>query len=81
MIVVGIPTCIISLEFVLNFKLCQHYDEDLDMTVGGMTVCEAITYVFTCGDSYTDHNNFTIDNYVFKEIVIEEDPAMDEIVQ
>ena len=51
MIVVGIPTCIMTTEFVLNFKMCQYYDEEKDAMLGGMTICEAITWVFTCGKS------------------------------
>ena len=51
MIVVGIPTCIMTLEFVLNFKFCQQYDEEKDAMLGGMTICEAFTWIMTCGKS------------------------------
>lgn len=51
MIVVGIPTCIMTTEFVLNFKMCQYYDEEKDAMLGGMTILEAITWIFTCGKS------------------------------
>ena len=51
MIVVGIPTCIMTTEFVLNFKMCQYYDEEKDAMLGGMTILEAITWMFTCGKS------------------------------
>ena len=51
MIVAGIPTCIMTTEFVLNFKMCQYYDEEKDAMLGGMTVLEAITWIFTCGKS------------------------------
>ena len=40
MIVAGIPTCIMTTEFVLNFKMCQYYDEEKDAMLGGMTVLE-----------------------------------------
>ena len=49
MIVVGIPTCIGTVGFVLNYKFCQHYDEEQDVNVGGLTICECITACFTCG--------------------------------
>lgn len=29
-IVAGIPTCILSVEFMLNFKFCTKYDEEKD---------------------------------------------------
>jgi hypothetical protein len=51
MIVLGIPTCILTVEFVLNFKFCQKYNEEVDAMMGGMTICEAITYIVTCGKS------------------------------
>lgn len=49
MIVVGIPTCIGTVGFVLNYKFCQHYDEEQDVNVGGYTICECITACLTCG--------------------------------
>ena len=49
MIVVGIPTCIATVGFILNYKFCQHYDEEMDSDVGGLTICECITWCFTCG--------------------------------
>lgn len=52
MIVVGIPTCILTLEFCLNFKFCQTIDEEHDCKKGGMTICEAITYALTCGQAF-----------------------------
>lgn len=53
MIVLGIPTCIGTLEFVLNYKFCRKIDEERDAMIGGMTICEAITYALTCGKSET----------------------------
>ena len=49
MIVVGFPTCIASVGFVLNYKFCMKYDEGTDAMVGGLTVCESITWLMTCG--------------------------------
>lgn len=49
MIVAGIPTCIGTVGFILNYKFCQHYDEEQDANIGGYTICECITYVLTCG--------------------------------
>lgn len=51
MIVVGIPTCIMTVEFILNYKFCQKKDEQKEAVLGGMTICEAITWVCTCGKS------------------------------
>lgn len=48
-IVAGFPTCISTCEFILTYKFCQTYDEENDITVGGMTVLECITWMFTCG--------------------------------
>jgi len=42
-IVVGIPTCIKSMEFLLMFKFCRKFDEDENAYVGGVTICEALT--------------------------------------
>ena len=38
-----------------------------------MTICEAITYVLTCGKAFEEKNKMALDNYEFKEIVIEDD--------
>lgn len=46
-IVVGIPTCIKSMEFLLMFKFCTKFDEDENAYVGGVTICEALTNLFT----------------------------------
>ena len=51
MIVLGIPTCIGTIEFMLNYKFCRTEDEELDALIGGMTICEAFTYALTCGKS------------------------------
>ena len=51
MIYVGIPSCIISVEFTLTYKFCRKFDEDLGVYLDGMTICETITYVYTCGKS------------------------------
>lgn len=49
MIVAGIPTCIMSIGFILDYKFCREYDEETDADVGGLTICELITACFTCG--------------------------------
>lgn len=51
MIVAGIPTCIITVEFVINYKFCTKFDEQKEAVLGGMTICEAITFVLTLGKS------------------------------
>jgi hypothetical protein len=51
LIVAGIPTCILTVEFILNFKFCSQYDEEAETILGGMTILEAITYTLTCGES------------------------------
>lgn len=65
MIVVGIPTCIGIFEFFLNFKFCKHYDEEADAQVGGMTFCECLTYIFTCGKSM-QIKEIVEDEYILK---------------
>lgn len=51
MISFGIPTCFLSAEVILNFKMLREYNEDADAYVGGYTLLEMITYCFTCGKS------------------------------
>jgi len=46
-IVVGIPTCIKSMEFILMYKFCRYLDEDEGAYVGGTTICEALTRLFS----------------------------------
>jgi hypothetical protein len=46
-IVVGIPTCIKSMEFLLMYKFCRKFDEDENAYVGGVTICEALTNLFS----------------------------------
>lgn len=46
-IVVGIPTCIRSMEIVLMYKFCRRFDEDENAYVGGVTICEALTNLFS----------------------------------
>lgn len=48
-IVAGFPTCISIVEFVLTYKFCQTYDEENDINIGGMTILECISWMFTCG--------------------------------
>lgn len=42
MIVIGIPTAIRTMEFLLMFKFCRKFDEDENAYVGGTTVCEGL---------------------------------------
>ena len=48
-IVGGIPTCVFFVELFLMTKFCQRVDEQTDALVGGMTICECITFILTCG--------------------------------
>ena len=43
MIVLGIPTCIRTMEFLLGYKFCSTFDPDENCQVGGFTVCECFT--------------------------------------
>lgn len=63
MIVAGIPTCIMTVEFVLNYKFCTHKDEQKEAVLGGMTICEALTFVCTCGKSYQSTESIN-DEYI-----------------
>ena len=51
-IVAGIPACLQMVEAFLLHKWCRHLDEESDAYVGGMTICEAISYAWTCGKSF-----------------------------
>ena len=51
MITAGIPTCILTTEFFLNYKFGTYYDDEAEAYLGGMTICEGITYVLTMGAS------------------------------
>ncbi len=42
MIVLGIPSAIRTMEFLLMFKFCRKFDEDENAYVGGTTVCECL---------------------------------------
>jgi hypothetical protein len=46
-IVVGIPTAIKSMEFVLMYKFCRKFNEDENAYTGGVTICEALTNLFS----------------------------------
>lgn len=72
MIVVGIPTFIGLIEFFLNFKFCQKYDEEADAMLGGMTFCEAIFFILTCGKSMRA-KQFIADEYIVKYQILEEE--------
>lgn len=72
-IVVGIPTCIKSMEFLLMFKFCRKFDEDENAFVGGVTVCECLTNLFEAKDK-EDHMHTD-------EIVVKMDELVDEEYQ
>ena len=38
-----------------------------------MTICEALSWVTTCGSAFDQKNKMVLDTYVFKEIVVEEE--------
>jgi hypothetical protein len=65
MIYVGIPTCILMVEFALTKKFCRRFDEDLGVYLDGMTLCECFTWIFTCGDSSKIRASAN-DNYEYK---------------
>ena len=65
MIVVGIPTCIGMVEFLLNYKFCRVKDEEANAYIGGMTICEGLSYVLTCGKSART-NKYILDDYIIK---------------
>ena len=70
-IVVGIPTCVGAVEFLLNYKFCRKFDEEVDAMMGGMTFCEAVTYIFTCGDAFKSPERVT-DDYVYGYDLLDE---------
>lgn len=43
MIVLGIPTCIRTMEFLLMYKFCRKFDADENCFVGGTTMLECFT--------------------------------------
>lgn len=48
-IVAGIPSVLSFIEFFISYKFCQTYDEENDITIGGMTFLECLAWIFTCG--------------------------------
>lgn len=72
-IVVGIPTCIKSMEFMLMFKFCRRFDEDENAYVGGVTVCECLTNLFS--------NKSKENQQQVEEIVVTMDEMIDEEYQ
>jgi hypothetical protein len=45
-IVMGVPFLIRSMELILMYKFCRKFDEDEQVYIGGMTICEAMTQCF-----------------------------------
>lgn len=72
-IVVGIPTCIKSMEFMLMFKFCQKFDEDENASVGGVTICEALTNLFA-----KKHKEEGATGGPSEEVVFEENEVIDD---
>lgn len=70
-IVVGIPTCIKSMEFLLMFKFCRKFDEDENAYVGGVTICEALTNLFA-----KKHKDESV--HQAEEIIVEVDEVVDD---
>ena len=48
LIVVGIPTCIKTMEVIIMFRCCMQLDEDENAFTGGITMCECCTKTITC---------------------------------
>ena len=46
--VIGVPTCIRTMEFLLMKKFGGWLDEDENVHVGGTTLCECCTYCLKC---------------------------------
>jgi hypothetical protein len=65
MIVAGIPTCIVTMGLVLDFKFMQTHDVENDCVYGGYTICEALTHCFTMGKS-SKFEKPQIDNFTYE---------------
>jgi hypothetical protein len=50
-IMVGCPTIIGIIIKCIGYKYCAKYDEEREAVLGGMTILEFFTFVFTCGKS------------------------------
>ena len=48
LIVVGIPTCIKTMEILIMFRFCKDHDPDENSYTGGTTICECCTKVCAC---------------------------------
>lgn len=51
-IITGVSVFVSLINFCLMYKFCQRYDENLDSNVGGFSICDAITFLLTCGLMY-----------------------------
>lgn len=60
-------------------KFCRHNDEQTDAQVGGMTICECITYICTCGDAMEPPVGDT-DEYL-KKYAVDEDEEEGDVAQ
>ena len=48
LIIVGIPTCIKTMELIIMFRCCKEFDEDENAFIGGTTMCECGTKTISC---------------------------------
>jgi hypothetical protein len=69
-IVVGIPTCIKTMELLLMYKFCRRFDEDENAYIGGSTVCEYLTNLFTKEKKDTETHA--------QEVVVEVDEVVED---
>jgi len=74
-IVVGIPTCIKSMEFILMFKFCRNFDEDENAYIGGTTICEGLTNC--CTKSMPSEESGNVEEIPITEQEIVEDDYLD----
>ena len=56
-ITVGLSLLIGVINFCLMYKFFQHYDENLDSMVGGVSICDIISCLLTCGLIYRKKEN------------------------
>lgn len=73
MIVVGVPTAIKTMEFLLMFKFCRKFDEDENAYVGGMTVCECLATCCSAKKPVAETHE-----KVVEELVMEADDVIDD---
>jgi len=55
-ITIGVSIFMGIVNFCLQYKFCQQYDEGLDTYVGGFSICDAVACLLTCGLIYKRKN-------------------------